>query len=172
MTKALSAIEVRPAISCEDIEAARALFVEYAEALDYDTCFGNFDQEMADFPGPYLAPAGTLLIARTGAHAVGVVGLVEAGPKMAEMKRLYVQPRARGLGVGRDLAVRLLADARRLGYETVVLETLPRMVEAQALYRGLGFAEDTARSSSEVMKFSIKLSTSGQINSPSRARIN
>ena len=60
---------------------------------------------------------------------------------VAEVKRLYVQPAARGHGIGRALLRRLLADARAEGFHTVRLETMGFMGEARALYTAFGFAE-------------------------------
>ncbi|EEQ90265.1 acetyltransferase, variant 3 [Blastomyces dermatitidis ER-3] len=61
------------------------------------------------------------------------------GSKYCELKRLYVTPAARGLGVGKALVNAMLAVARQIGYEEVRLDTLPDMREAIAMYRGMGF---------------------------------
>ncbi|OJD24083.1 hypothetical protein ACJ73_04555 [Blastomyces percursus] len=61
------------------------------------------------------------------------------GSKYCELKRLYVTPAARGLGVGKALVNAMLAVARQIEYEEVRLDTLPDMREAIAMYRGIGF---------------------------------
>ena len=60
---------------------------------------------------------------------------------VAEMKRLYTTPNARGMGLGRALAQAIIADARRLGYAEVRLDTLPSMQAARRVYTGMGFVE-------------------------------
>ena len=58
---------------------------------------------------------------------------------MSEMKRMYVLPEFRGKKIGRELAVRVVVEARKFGYEKMRLDTIASMKEADALYRSLGF---------------------------------
>jgi ribosomal protein S18 acetylase RimI-like enzyme len=93
-------------------------------------------------PAPYTSPAGCLLLARGSGAAVGIVALKPLTARIAEIKRLYVLPEARGGGVGRMLAKRAVALASAKGYRRVRLDThRPSMVAAMALYRRLGFVE-------------------------------
>ena len=134
---------IRPSASAEDVATVRRLFVEYAESLSVNLCcFQDFDQELASLPGDYAPPAGALLLAEHEGEVVGCVAMRALEPPgMAELKRLYVRPNGRGLGVGRALTEAVLAIARGAGYETIRLDTLPEMKEAQVLYRRLGFRE-------------------------------
>jgi GNAT superfamily N-acetyltransferase len=86
-----------------------------------------------------LGPRGRLLLAYAGTDVVGVGALRPVSADIAEIKRMYVRPAARGRGVGRAVLERLLADARSIGYAVARLETATFMREAHALYRSLGF---------------------------------
>jgi GNAT superfamily N-acetyltransferase len=88
-----------------------------------------------------LGTRGRLLVARTGSEVVGVGALKPVDATVAEIKRMYVRPQARGQGIGRAILRRLLADAQTIGYEVVRLETAVFMHEAHALYRSLGFRD-------------------------------
>ncbi|HEY5791125.1 MAG TPA: GNAT family N-acetyltransferase [Gammaproteobacteria bacterium] len=123
-----------------DLDTVRELFTEYQRGLGVDLCFQGFADELATLPGDYAAPRGALWIARLNGVAVGCVGLRPTRGEDAELKRLYVRPAARGHGLGKRLTLLALARARDLGYAGVVLDTLPSMRAAQALYRAQGFA--------------------------------
>jgi putative acetyltransferase len=140
-----ASVQASPAIehvaSHDDVEAVRSLFVEYQESLGVDLCFQGFDRELAELPGDYVPPEGRLLVARAGDAIVACVALRRLDPGTCEMKRLYVQPSQRGLGLGRAMAEAVIAEARLIGYRRMRLDTLPAMTEAAALYERLGFRD-------------------------------
>jgi ribosomal protein S18 acetylase RimI-like enzyme len=136
-----ASFRIAPALTREDLEATGRLFEEYGASLGIDLGFQGFAAELAGLPGAYARPAGTLLLARDADGApLGCVGLRPIRPEgCCEMKRLYVAPRGRGLGLGRALVEAAAAAAARLGYREIRLDTLPDMAEAIALYRRSGF---------------------------------
>jgi GNAT superfamily N-acetyltransferase len=115
---------------------------------DYGVTFDDQDAAVAAHHREFtrelphlLGPRGRLLIARTGPEVVGVGALKPVDAAVAEIKRMYVRPHARGQGIGRAILERLLADARTIGYQVARLETATFMREAHALYRSLGFQD-------------------------------
>lgn len=136
-----TAFRLGPACAPPRLEQVRELFVEYAQSLGFSLCFQGFDEELATLPGRYAPPGGTLLLAEAQGEIAGCVAMRPAFEDAAEMKRLFVRPAWRGQGLGRQLAVAILEEARTRGYRRVVLDTLTTMTEACSLYRSLGFYE-------------------------------
>jgi GNAT superfamily N-acetyltransferase len=141
--RAAARVEILPARSSDEIVTVMELFLEYATSLGVSLCFQVFDKELAELPGAYAPPAGRLFIARVDGKPAGCVGLrpLESSHDRCEMKRLYLRPICRGLGLGRRLAELIIAEARAIGYRKLVLDTLADMKAARVLYADLGFRE-------------------------------
>jgi len=124
------------------IAQVRALFLEYAQSLGFSLCFQNFDQELDNLPGEYAPPDGRVLLVESEGQLAGCVALHKLAADICEMKRLYVRPQFRGRKLGRALADRVIAEARRIGYKRMRLDTVePVMKDAVVMYRKLGFKE-------------------------------
>jgi len=134
-------MEIVAATSPADFTTGKRLFLEYAQSLDFNLCFQNFEQELADIQVQYGAPNGCLLLIKNGEEAVGCAGVRRWKDDIAELKRMYLQPRTRGMGLGKKLLESALENARLLGYSKIRLDTLPTMQAAIALYREFGFQD-------------------------------
>jgi ribosomal protein S18 acetylase RimI-like enzyme len=97
------------------------------------------DAELASLPGKFAPPAGRLLVAYEEGIPAGTVALRDLGNQICEMKSMFVEPQFHGKGIGRALAEVLIEHARAVGYISMRLDTGPRQIAAQALYRSLGF---------------------------------
>lgn len=128
-----------------ELDATRQIFREYSEQLDVDLWFQNFEDEMISLPGDYQAPTGALLLAMIEDQVAGCCALRKLESvnyaQAAEMKRLFVRPLFRGIGLGKQLAETALDAARTAGYDCVLLDTLDSMEAARKLYVELGFAK-------------------------------
>ena len=125
----------------KDLNEVKKLFGDYATALGISLDFQDFDQELANLPGDYSPPDGSLLIAYWEGEVAGCVALRKFANGICEMKRLFTKTQFRGLGIGRALCEAIIVRARRIGYERMRLDTLPSMETARALYASLGFTE-------------------------------
>jgi putative acetyltransferase len=141
-SSAVKSLSVFQAESTAHIAHARELFLEYAQSLGFSLCFQNFDKELSELPGDYAPPEGRLLLAEVEGRLAGCVALHALDSGICEMKRLYLRPQFRGKALGRVLAERIIAEARQIGYQGMRLDTVePRMKDAVAMYRKLGFKE-------------------------------
>jgi len=138
-------MELVEPLGADQLAATREIFREYALGLGVDLCFQGFEAELAQLPGDYAAPMGRLWLALVDRSVAACCALRPLDSstvgKACEIKRLYVRPTFRGLGLGRLLATTVVGDARRAGYERVFLDTLDHMTAARALYAALGFVE-------------------------------
>jgi len=145
---ALNAYIITPVRNDQDFIDIKVLFTAYVEWLDLDLSFQNYQSEMDNIAARYGPPTGGIFLARrTGTgEALGCVAfkalhLTPSSPS-CELKRLYVTPAGRGLGLGRALGNRAILEARGQGYQVMKLDTLPsKMGAAVKLYEELGFVE-------------------------------
>jgi GNAT superfamily N-acetyltransferase len=123
-----------------DADAARLLLAAYLNEIER-RLGGPFDRSRyPDADSAELTPPrGLLLVAFDGPEAVACGAVRVIAPGVAELKRMYVAPRARGRGLGRTLLEALERGAVALGCGTARLDTMGAMAEAGALYRSAGY---------------------------------
>jgi len=138
--------ELIQASAARDLEQVRELFREYQRWVDEPCCFTTFAAELAGLPGEYGAPSGRLFLALEDGLPAGCAAFRRIDARRGEMKRLYVRPMHRGRGLGRRLATAVIEAARASGCELLLLDTLPKMASAIALYGALGFVRRGAYS--------------------------
>jgi putative acetyltransferase len=120
------------------------LTVRYKDRLFFIDGYFNrsaWERELASLSKTYAEPDGALLLALIDSQPAGCVALHGLEPGICEMKRLFVRPRFQGHHIGRALVTALIQQAMAKGYKTMRLDTGFRQMEAQALYRSLGFTE-------------------------------
>lgn len=129
-------------------EEIKELFTEYTHMLvEGDPAFQgyldqqNYEEEVQNLKMKYDYPAGRLYIALDGDKAAGCIGLKPFDEGRCELKRLYVRTEYRGQKLGELLVSKILEDAREIGYKTILLDTLPFLQTAKALYERMGFTE-------------------------------
>jgi putative acetyltransferase len=108
------------------------LISEYFDKLDYE-------KELNELPGKYIYPDGALLLAYYNTSPAGCVALKRIDNDSCEMKRMFVYEQFHGLGVGKQLAKEIVTRARQLGFKFMKLDTSFRQLEAQQLYKSIGF---------------------------------
>ena len=141
-----SEVHLRLIQAADELSPVVLLAAEYAEwarecvLADYGINL-EFESErdlFLDLDG-LREPRARLYIAEISGEPVGMGGLRPLAADEAEIKRMFVRPSSRGLGIGRAILQQLIDDARTLGYTTIHLDSAPFMLEAHALYRRFGF---------------------------------
>lgn len=123
------------------VDKVRLLFEEYTSMLGIDLGFQKYDDELLNLPADYALPCGRLYIANYDKQLAGCIALRPWDDFCCEMKRLFVRPEFRGKRIGRALAEKIIADAKEMNYQAMVLDTLTSLTDSIALYRKLGFQE-------------------------------
>ena len=125
--------------------AYRALLAERAQEIpgivERYYAEESYAAMIADLPRIHARPTGDILLAEHDGTVVGCAmyyPLEMAG--VTEIKRVFVDPDARGLGAGRALMRAAMTQARSAGYTRMVLDTMAPLTEAIVLYRAIGFA--------------------------------
>lgn len=149
----MSDLRLIPVDSPDDLEAVRRLCWAYRDFLLQNSEIDRQITEafyptaaytalMADLARYHARPQGMILLARGADGTPFGCGMTHAlDPKTAEIKRVYVTPEARGLGVARKLCTTLMDQARTDGYGRIVLDTSRSLIAAGPLYEALGFTE-------------------------------
>ena len=136
-------LEIIKVTSGENLAQVRELFLAYAGWIGIDLSFQNFNEELENLPGDYVAPGGCLLLTLCDKSPAGCIALRKLEAGVCEMKRLFVALDFHGRGIGKRLTQEIIAEAKELGYTKMRLDTMPKMAAAQKLYHSLGFKEIT-----------------------------
>ena len=138
----LTAGSVRIDVAAPTSSAARFCLRSYFDELDarFDAGFDPSRSISADAQ-ELVEPRGLLLVAALREEPIGCGALKLHGPEPVEIKRMWIAPAARGLGLGRRLLRELEEHARRRGATVARLETNHSLTEAIALYRSAGYVE-------------------------------
>ena len=121
---------------------ARACIDAYLHELD-DRFENGFDasRSVSADPNELMPPAGAFLVARLDGEAVGCGGLKITDPGVGEIKRMWVAPSSRGLGIAQRLLDALESQAVAMKLDTIRLDTNRSLTEARALYARNGYHE-------------------------------
>lgn len=124
-----------------EMPLVRTFFETYAQELGIDLGFQGFQAELDSLPVPYEAPNGDILWLEAAGERIGIVAIKKLEEGVAEMKRLFILPQYRGKGWSQCLVAAVEKKAKSLGYLTLKLDTLERLISAVALYRKMEYTE-------------------------------
>jgi ribosomal protein S18 acetylase RimI-like enzyme len=126
----------------------KALFTEYTDFLvSGDNEFRKYleiqkyDHEVENLEEKYGLPFGRLYVAYFEDEIAGCIALRKLNDSQCEMKRLYVKPQFRNKGIAKFLVEMIVSDAKVIGYDSMLLDTLPFLTTAIEMYKKIGFYE-------------------------------
>ena len=122
----------------EFFDFLRARYPDMLKEIDEYIAHQDVADQLKNFQKHYNPPAGEAFMATVDGKPLGICQL-KTRTGGAELNRMYVREEARGLGLGRKLALCVIDEARRLGHEMLYLGALYRHREALPLYESLGF---------------------------------
>jgi ribosomal protein S18 acetylase RimI-like enzyme len=125
----------------EEVIKAKELITEYIKLLNEDLTYQNIDDELINFPKKYKEPDGTFIIAKDNDNVVGCVGLRKLDENICEMKRLFVNDKYKGKGIGKKLVEIIIEEAKYKNYRKIRLDTLKTMENALKIYYKNNFYE-------------------------------
>ena len=144
-------LKIYPVETVKDFEVIQQLFTEYADYIfellsPYSLLLAERLRmkalnEANSLPGEYVLPKGCILLAEYKDEIAGCIAVSEIAGNICEMKRLYVKPQYRGMGIGRKLTEAIIKKAARLQYKRMRLNTNSLFVGAKPLYSSFGFVE-------------------------------
>lgn len=134
-------IHIRKLETEDDMEIARELLLEYGRSRSFDLALGDYDKELSELPGEYSLPQGCFLMAFYNDYPIGCVALRKIDGDFCEMKRLYVKAKYRGQKIGKTLVLEIIKEACQIGYKFMRLDNHPKMIEAEFIYKSIGFKE-------------------------------
>lgn len=141
-------MEIEIKYAYDDLEEIKKLFLEYTDMLvNNDSNFAeylkiqNYDSELEHLEHKYGLPYGRLYLVKVDDKTAGCIGLRKIDEKACEMKRLYVRPDFRGNKIADKLVAMIIEDAKKIGYKSMLLDTLPFLKSAIHLYKKFGFYE-------------------------------
>lgn len=155
-------------LAYENKSDVKELFLEYTKMLtDNDPTVANYlqvqnyDDELEHLEEKYGLPEGRLYLALVEGKVAGCIALRRLGDGKGEVKRLYVRPAFRGNKIAHKLLLKIIEEAKSIGYQSLFLDTLPFLGEAIHLYQKFGFYEIEAYNNSPMtsavyMKLDLK----------------
>ncbi|QMV19624.1 GNAT family N-acetyltransferase [Granulicella sp. 5B5] len=133
----VGAVTIRSAGRGDDMTAFRVLNEEWITKF---FALEPKDREVLNNPEEkILAKGGRVFLARIDGEEVGCVALIPMGEEVFELSKMAVSPRAQGKGIGRQLLLRCLAEAREMGAKSLFLGSNSKLKNAVHLYESVGF---------------------------------